>query len=96
MIDLMKEGITGNLDKLKGPMADLASAMIPGQIGVHKTTEPPATGSSSNTPADLGTLTEAVLKYLPRMANQQIILDSGTLVGELADGMNRQLGKAYL
>ena len=38
----------------------------------------------------------AVLKYLPKMANTQIVLDSGALVGELSDGMNRQLGKAYL
>ena len=94
MIDLMKEGIEGNISKLKGPMSDLASAIIPGQVGVSAMTEGSTT--QGNTPVDLSTLTEAVLKYLPRMANQQIVLDSGALVGELADGMNRQLGKAYL
>ena len=34
MIDLMKQGIEGNLSKLKGPMTDLASALIPGQKGM--------------------------------------------------------------
>ncbi len=33
MIDLMREGIEGNISKLKGPMTDLASALIPGQKG---------------------------------------------------------------
>jgi hypothetical protein len=38
---------------------------------------------------------EVVTKYLPRLANSQVILDSGVLVGELSDGLNRELGKAY-
>ena len=41
-------------------------------------------------------LTQVITKYLPMLANRQIVLDSGTLVGELSDGINRQLGKAYL
>ena len=93
MIDLMAKGIDGNISKLKGPMADLASAIIPGQTGVAVQAD---MKGASNNAVDIGTLTEAVLKYLPRLANQKIVLDSGTLVGELADGMNRQLGKAYL
>ena len=94
MIDLMKEGIEGNIGKLKGPMADLASALVPGQTGAITQMRVSEGGRSSS--VDVSTLTEAVLKYLPKMANQQIVLDSGALVGELADGMNRQLGKAYL
>ena len=95
MIDLMKEGIEGNLSKLKGPMTDLASALIPGQKG---TVEQAAIQgrANSNSGTDITSLTEAVLKYLPRMANQQIVLDSGALVGELSGGINRTLGKAYL
>ncbi len=95
MIDLMKEGIEGNISKLKGPMSDLASAIIPGQVGVPAMTEARSSSGNGNN-VDIGTLTEAVLKYLPQMANKQIVLDSGVLVGELASGMNRQLGKAYL
>lgn len=95
MIDLMREGIEGNIGKLKGPMSDLASALIPGQKG---TVEQAAIQGRaiSNSGTDITSLTEAVLKYLPRMANQQIILDSGALVGELSGGINRTLGKAYL
>ena len=90
----MKEGIEGNLDKLKGPMADLASVMIPGQQAAVMQSASPASAKTNNT--DISSLTEAVLKYLPRLADQQIVLDSGVLVGSLADGMNRTLGKAYL
>ena len=95
MIDLMKEGIEGNLGKLKRPMTDLASALIPGQKGTLTETVAGKQAAGSQG-VDISALTEAVCKYLPKMANQQIVLDSGALVGELAGGMNRQLGKAYL
>jgi len=95
MIDLMKQGIEGNLGKLKGPMSDLASAIIPGKAE-YITDAPAGTHGSSQSTADIGTLTEAVLKYLPQMANSKVVLDSGTLVGELTGGINRTLGKAYL
>lgn len=93
MIDLMAEGIRGNMDRLKGPMAELAKTMILGQMGAAAQAD---VKGPADRAVDIGTLTEAVLKYLPRLANQKIVLDSGALVGELADGMNRQLGKAYL
>lgn len=95
MIDLMKQGIEGNIGKLKGPMSELASAIIPGQAPAMEQASIKGSSSAGN-PVDIGTLTDAVLKYLPKMANQQIVLDSGVLVGELSDGMNRTLGKAYL
>lgn len=93
MIDLMAEGIRGNMDRLKGPMAELAKTMIPGQMKAAEVTESRRVSAKGT---DIGTLTEAVLKYLPKLADQKIVLDSGVLVGELSDGMNRQLGKAYL
>ena len=95
MIDLMGEGIDGNLNKLKSPLSNLASALIP---GTQMTSVPVSEGNggSGASSADMAELTQAVLKYLPKMANQQIVLDSGILVGELAGGLNRQLGKAYL
>ena len=46
--------------------------------------------------ARLDAMYEVVTKYLPRLANRQIVLDSGTLVGELSDGMNRTLGRNLL
>lgn len=38
-------------------------------------------------------LTEVVQQYLPDVANQQIVLDDGTLVGKIAPGMDAQLGQ---
>lgn len=38
-------------------------------------------------------LTEVVQQYLPDVANQQIVLDDGTLVGKMAPGMDAQLGQ---
>ena len=90
MIDLMCEGIEGNLGMLKGPMSDLAKAIIPGQDAMASMQI--KNGQSNEVKA----LTQVITKYLPLLANKQIVLDSGTLVGELSDGINRQLGKAYL
>ena len=90
MIDLMCEGIEGNLGMLKGPMSDLAKAIIPGQDAMASMQI--KNGQSNEVKA----LTQVITKYLPMLANKQIVLDSGTLVGELSDGINRQLGKAYL
>ena len=41
----------------------------------------------------LARLTEVVQQYLPDVANQQIVLDDGTLVGKMAPGMDAQLGQ---
>ena len=38
-------------------------------------------------------LTEVVQQYLPDVANQQIVLDDGTLVGKMAPGIDAQLGQ---
>lgn len=42
--------------------------------------------------AQLAKLSNVVEQYLPDVANQQIVLDDGTIVGALAPGMNDQLG----
>lgn len=42
--------------------------------------------------AQLAKLSAVVEQYLPDVANQQIVLDDGTIVGALAPGMNDQLG----
>lgn len=41
----------------------------------------------------LAKLTDVVQQYLPDAANQQIVLQDGTLVGALAPGMDAQLGQ---
>ena len=55
-----------------------------------------AASGNSEMAARLDAMYEVVTKYLPRLANRQIVLDSGTLVGELSDGMNRTLGRSFL
>ena len=93
MIDLLGKGIKDNLGKLTGPMAELAGTLIPAPGGMAQTE---VTGGSSTLAARLDSMYEVMTKYLPKLANSQIVLDSGALVGELSDGLNRELGKAYL
>ena len=46
--------------------------------------------------ADLGDkidrLIDLLMKYLPQLANMQVVMDSGTLAGELAPAIDRRLG----
>ena len=66
------------------------------KTGSGRYTEATAADNSSDLSARLDAMYEVVTKYLPRLANRQIVLDSGTLVGELSDGMNRTLGRSFL
>ena len=34
-----------------------------------------------------------MVQYMPQMANMQLVMDSGVVVGELAPGMDAELGK---
>ena len=96
MIDLLGKGIRGNLGKLTGPMKELAGMLIP-TMGAMESISSAGNGGNGNSSlaARLDAMYEVVTKYLPRLANSQVVLDSGVLVGELSDGLNRELGKAY-
>ena len=96
MIDLLGKGIRGNLGKLTGPMKELAGMLIP-TTGAMESISSAGNGGNGNDSlaARLDAMYEVVTKYLPRLANSQVVLDSGVLVGELSDGLNRELGKAY-
>ena len=93
MIDLLGKGITDNLHNLKAPMTALGNALTPMTNGMQSVTETNG-GAEGNTKLDA--MSDAIVRYLPRMAESKIVLDSGVLVGELSDGINRQLGKAYV
>ena len=96
MIDLLGKGIKGNLGKLTGPMKELAGMLIPEAGAMESITSSGNSGNgNSSLAARLDAMYEVVTKYLPRLANSQVVLDSGVLVGELSDGLNRELGKAY-
>ena len=93
MIEMLGRGITDNIHNLKAPMMALSSSLVP------MTGSMQMTGSGGNTSfgnAKLDAMSDAITRYLPRMAESKIVLDSGVLVGELTDGINRQLGKAYV
>ena len=96
MIDLLGKGIKGNLGKLTGPMKELAGMLIP-TTGAMESITSSGNGGNGNASlaARLDAMYEVVTKYLPRLADAQVVLDSGVLVGELSDGLNRELGKAY-
>lgn len=56
-----------------------------------------STSVSDSTLADkLDTMCFIMTKYLPKLVNSKVVLDSGALVGELTDGINRELGRSYL
>ena len=96
MIDLLGKGIRGNLGKLTGPMKELAGTLIPATDSMTAGAQAAGgSGSGSSLAARLDAMYEVVTKYLPQLANSQVVLDSGVLVGELSDGLNRELGKAY-
>ena len=96
MIDLLGKGIRGNLGKLTGPMKELAGMLIPATDSMTAGAQAAGgSGGSSSLAARLDAMYEVVTKYLPRLADAQVVLDSGALVGELSDGLNRELGKAY-
>ena len=66
------------------------------KTGSGRYTETATADRGSDLSTRLDAMYEVVTKYLPRLANRQIVLDSGTLVGELSDGMNRTLGRNLL
>ena len=93
MISLLGKGITDNLHNLNAPMTALGNALTPMTNGTQSTTE--VSGVTIGN-AKLDAMSDTITRYLPRMAESKIVLDSGVLVGELSYGINRQLGKAYV
>lgn len=94
MIDLLGKGIEGSLHRLTGPMTDLSNMLVPSNSMGSMEMETGTGQAANNTKMDA--MSDAILKYLPRIAGTKIVLDTGVLVGELSDGLNRQLGRAYL
>ncbi len=96
MIDLLVKGIRDNLGRLEGPMKELAEMLVPttgtmGHIAING-----ISGEGSSVEEKIDGMYEVVTKYLPQLARRQIVLNSGALIGELSDGLNRQFGRGYL
>ncbi|WP_035315356.1 phage tail tape measure protein [Kineothrix alysoides] len=82
-VSMEKMGLENIMEKVPGAMLYTG--------GVSEKTE-----DSAGINSRLDAMNRTLSRYLPKMADSKIVLDSGTLVGELSDGLNRQLGKAYL
>lgn len=77
-------------------MKELAEMLVPttgtmGHIAING-----INGEGSGVEKKIDGMYEVVTKYLPQLARMQIVLNSGALIGELSDGLNRQFGRGYL
>jgi phage-related protein len=71
-------------DELDGVTASLNTTLTPALAGI---------GETSGTSTDISSLYALLNAYLPALANMQVVLDGGALVGELAPQMDMQLGR---
>lgn len=85
-------GITNNTDSITSAMNDVANetanrfnASIPMVDSMMYNN----TNNNANDTSVMGILSE----YLPKLANRQIVLDSGVMVGALAPGMDNTMGR---
>lgn len=108
MPDFMKglaEGIQKSRSAVKSAISDVAAdlSLSPASIGVDMTVlkggfsygEVSHENGSTAVADKLDAMSRLMEKYLPQLSRKQIVLDSGTLVGELSDGINRNLGRSY-
>lgn len=86
MMDLFMEGIRENEKALQAQVATTFGGAFTPTDNITVTT---------NNSEVLNMLSE-VLNVLPSLANSQIVLDSGVLVGETAPQMNQALGQLYI
>ena len=102
MPDFMK-GLAGGIEKSRGLIQGAVDSVAGDMVispsvtaGSMQASQTAIISSNASMSSKLDTMNGLLSRYLPKMADSQIVLDSGTLVGELSDGINRQLGKAYL
>ena len=88
MMELFAQGVKENEDVVRRQIAESFDFgdLIQGGIGevTYSTT-----GAGTVQEQLLGLLS----RYLPQLANMQVVMDTGTVVGELRDGMNQSLGE---
>lgn len=88
MMELFAQGVKENEDVVRRQIAESFDFgdLIQGGFGE-------VTYSTTGT----GTVQEQLLgllsRYLPQLANMQVVMDTGAVVGELRDGMNQSLGE---
>lgn len=88
MIDLMVKGINDNKNKLALAAEGLAETLVPSTpSSISATYE--TSGAVSGT---LDTVVGLLSQYLPQMADSDVVLSTGQLVGALTPAFNRSLG----
>lgn len=92
MMELFAKGITDNKQMLLDTVADafnFENVMSAPLLSAE------TTGIGYNSSNDLYSMLAAIVDALPQLTNQQIVLDSGVLVGATAPQMNKALGTIY-
>jgi phage gp45-like len=95
MIDLgLAAGIEKNIGVVTNSMKDLSAATV-GTINTDFTVGSTASYSTASRDSDfsLQALYELLGFYLPQLANMKMVTDTGALVGQLAPGMDYELGR---
>lgn len=95
MIDLgLAAGIEKNVGVVTNSMKELSAASV-GMINTDFSIGAPMTFQKSPAEDDylLQQIYELVGYYLPQLANMKLVTDTGVLIGELAPGMNYELGR---
>jgi len=99
---LLAQGISNNTDEVLDEASSLADAMASTLNSDYASSISAATVSSSSNGttsqietlnANFAQLFALLQQYLPQMANMQVVLDDGTLVGSIAGSMDAALGK---
>jgi len=83
-------GIDGNLDPLEKSMSNIQSELSPENIN---TTSSITANYDASVGSDYATIVGLLNTYLPTIGNQQIVLDSGALVGNTVSQYNSALGR---
>lgn len=88
MIDLFTKGIKDNGHKIGDAFEDTLGVRMPDKYGTFTVKADDSTSASAT---GIGQILGVLQQYLPTLGNQQIVLDSGTLVGATVNQMNEQL-----
>ena len=98
MMDLFMQGINDNKNKLLDTVQDAFDfqSLITAPIaGFNNDNVVYNNGMVYNGDSDIYSMLATIVEALPQLANSQIVLDTGILVGQTAPKMNTALGQIY-
>lgn len=99
MMNLFTQGIEKNTDKLQKAAAeafDLSDAVTMPEMSYTSPVSAKANYTTQRAKTDSDTKFDEIMgilqQYLPQLANMKMVMDTGTLVGELTPGIDAELG----